>query len=455
MKKKLILSLLATTLATSSLVGCGGGNKTTTPPAADTTGSSTSSSSDKTVVTMWIMPNSGEAEADFMTILEPFLEANPDIEVQPTVLDWGSAWTKLTTAATSGEGPDITQLGTTQIAAIAAMGALEDLTPVYERFGGEAAFVDATLPTTQVLGAGTERYAAPWFIDTRALFYRKDICEAAGVDPTKDFETWDSFKAALTKLKDVEIDGVKVPALGMPGKNDWNVIHNYAPWIWGAGGDFIGEDNKTSVINSDKAFEGIKFYSELAIEGLMSMPALEKNSAEIEALFNAGEFATMFSGAYEIATLRREQPELAEKVGTAPIPGGPEGRYAFFGGSGLSVFQNSKNKEAAYKVLEYLMSTDAQITYQEKCGNLPAVKAAYETEFVSNEEMRAAFKEQLQYGKAYPSVAGWGPSETLLQKGLSNVWDNVMGVFGTYDPAKTKEFLDQTANECTTIYSQQ
>ena len=162
----------------------------------------------------------------------------------------------------------------------------------------------------------------------------------------------------------------------------------------------------------------------------------------------------MFSGAYEIATLRREQPELAELVGTAPFPAGPEGRYAFFGGSGLSVFKSSANKEAAYKVLEYLMSTDVQVAYQEKCGNLPAVNAAYETEFVNNEEMRAAFKEQLQYGKAYPSVAGWGPSETLLQKGLSNVWDNIMGVFGSYTPDMTKEFLDQTANECTRIYSQ-
>ena len=462
MKKKLILSLLATTMAATSLVGCGSGSGKT-PAATDTTGTtasaspeaSQSASGEKTVVTMWIMPNSGEAEADFMEILKPFLEANPDIDVQPTLLDWGSAWAKLTTAATSGEGPDITQLGTTQIAAIAAMGALEDLTPVYEKFGGEEAFVAATLPTTQILGAGEERYAAPWFIDTRALFYRKDLCEAAGVDPTKDFETWDSFKAALTKLKDVEVGGVKVPALGMPGKNDWNVIHNYAPWIYGAGGDFIGPDNKTSVINSKEAFEGVKFYTELAVEGLMSMPALEKNSSEIEALFNAGEFATMFSGAYEIATLRKEQPELAEKVGTAVIPGGPQGRYAFFGGSGLSVFKNSKNKEAAYRVLEFLMTPEAQIACQEKCGNLPAVNAAFETSFVTDEEMRVAFKDQLQYGKAYPSVAGWGPSETLLQKGLSNVWDNVMGVFGAYDPAKSQEFLDQTANECTTIYSQQ
>ena len=143
-----------------------------------------------------------------------------------------------------------------------------------DEFGGEAAFVAATLPTTQILGTDEKRYAAPWFIDTRALFYRKDVCEAAGVDPSVDFDTWDSYKVALGKMKGIEIDGVSITPLGMPGKNDWNVIHNYAPWIWGAGGDFIAEDNTTSIINSDKAFEGIKFYSELAIHGLMSMPVL-------------------------------------------------------------------------------------------------------------------------------------------------------------------------------------
>lgn len=453
MNKKLLSKILVSALLVTSLAGCGGGATNTANASAE--GSSAPQDGGKTVVTMWLMPNSGTPEEDFMEILQPFLEANPDIEVQPTVLDWGSAWTKLTTAATSGEGPDITQLGTTQIAAIAAMGALEELTPIYDRFGGEEAFYEATLPTTQILGGGDERYAAPWFIDTRALFYRKDVCEAAGVNPETDFETWDSFKEALTKMKDIEIDGKKITPLGMPGKNDWNVIHNYAPWIWGAGGEFIAEDNKTCVINSDEAVEGIKFYTELATEGLLSMPGLEKNSAEIEAAFNEGEFATMFSGAYEIATLRREKPELAEKVGTAPFPAGPKGRYAFFGGSGLSVFKTSKNKEAAFKVIEYLMTPEAQVAYQEKCGNLPTVKAAYETDFVANEEMRQAFKEQADFGKAYPSVAGWGPSETILQKGLSNVWDNVMGVFGPYDPAKTKEILDQTASECTVIYNEQ
>lgn len=470
MKVKLLSCVLVVVLLATTLVGCSGKSnsqnsssenaKVTTEAGAGSETEATATpeaekTGDKTTVTMWVMPNSGDPEKDLKAVLAPFLEQNPDLDIQITVLDWGSAWTKITTAATSGEGPDITQLGTTQVAAVAAMGALEDLTGIYDKFGGEGAFVPATLPTTQILGAGNERYAAPWFIDTRALFYRKDVCEAAGVNPQTDFETWDKFKAALQKMKGVTIDGKEVTPLMMPGKNDWNVIHNFAPWIWGAGGDFIAADNKTSTVDSDAAYEGVKFYTELATEGLMSMTALEKNSAEVEASFNAGEAATIFSGAYEIATLRREQPELAEKVGTASFPAGPKGKYAFFGGSGLSVFKTSKNKDAAYRVLEYLMTTDAQVAYQKFCGNLPTVNAAYDTDFISQEPLREAFKAQLEFGKAYPSVAGWGPSETLLQKGLSNVWDNVMGVYGNYKPEQTKEFLKQTASECTVIYNEQ
>ena len=61
----------------------------------------------------------------------------------------------------------------------------------------------------------------------------------------------------------------------------------------------------------------------------------------------------------------------------------------------------------------------------------------------------------MQYGKSYPSIPGWSPSETLIQKGLSNVWDNVMGVFGEYSAAKTQELMDAAAQEATTLYQQQ
>ncbi|WP_163194536.1 sugar ABC transporter substrate-binding protein [Clostridium thermarum] len=459
MKKRLLSSLLACMLAVS-LAGCG--KKEEEKPANSGGSTNQEQKNEETPkkdvnLSVWIMPNSGTPEEDFMKVIQPFLDQNPHIKVTPTVLDWGSAWTKITAAATSGEAPDITQLGTTWVSAVGAMDALEDLTPYYKDFGGEEAFVKATLPTTGIEGQ-SEKYAVPWFIDSRALFYRKDACEKAGVDPTKDFATWDSFKEALKKLNGVEVDGKKMAALGMPGKNDWNVVHNFAWWIWGAGGEYIKDGKAT--INAPEAVEGIKYYTELAVEGLMSKAALEKNSAEVEALFNAGEYATIFSGAYFAKTINQEYEKDSEnaldpkKVGVALVPEGPKGRYAFFGGSTLAMFKSSKNKPEAAQLIAFLASADAQVEYAKLHGNLPANAKSFENQFIMDDPMLSVFKEQLPYGKAYPSIPGWAPSEGLLQKGLSNVWDNALGVNGAYDAAKTQAELDAAANDVNAVLNQ-
>lgn len=458
MKKKLVSLFLVFALGLSG-VGCGKA-QTTKDSLKNEAKTETTKEKEKTdeVVTLdvWIMPNSGEPEKDFMDVIQPFLDENPNIKVVPTVIDWGSAWTKITTAATSGEAPDVTQLGTTWVPAVASMDALADLTPYYDEFGGEETFLPATLPTTTIEGS-TERFAVPWFVDSRALFYRKDACEAAGVNPETDFATWDSFKQALKKLNGVEVDGKKMAALGMPGKNDWNVVHNFAWWIWGAGGDYLGSDLKTSTINSPESYEGIKFYTELATEGLMSMSSLEKNSAEIEGMFNSGDFATVFSGGYFAKNIKdnaEKEPEtsIVDKVGVALIPEGPKGRFAFFGGSTLAVYKTTKHIDEAVKLIQFLASKDAQIEYSKKHGNLPATQEAYDDPYIAEDPMLSTFKEQSQYGRAYPSIPGWAPSESLLQKGLSNVWDNVMGVNGSYDPAITQTELDAAAADATSIY---
>lgn len=449
MKKKLISAILVGMLAIS-LIGCGS--------KASTDSDSSGTTKRNVNLSVWIMPNSGTPDKDFMEVIKPFLDQNPNIKVTPTVLDWGSAWTKITAAATSGQAPDITQLGNTWVSAVSAMGALEDLTPNYKDFGGDSAFVKATLSTTGIDGK-SQRYAIPWFVDTRAIYYRKDACEKAGVDPTKDFDTWDSFKAALKKLNGVEIDGKKMSALGMPGKNDWNVVHNFSWWIWGAGGEYI--KNGKAAINSPESVQGINFYASLAADGLMPKAALEKNSSEVEALFNSGEYATIFSGAYLAQTIKTEFAKDStksldpKKVGVAIVPEGPKGRYAFFGGSDLSIFKSSKNKPEALKLLAFLASADAQVAYAKKHGNLPANAKSFDDKFVTDDPMLSVFKKQLQYGKSYPSIPGWAPSESLLQKGLSNVWDNVMGVNGAYDPAKNQKELDAAANDVNAVLSQQ
>ena len=411
--------------------------------------SSGTNGSTKKVLDIWIMPNSLYPEEDFLEVAMPFLIDNPDVDLDIKVIDWGSAWTKLTAAATSAEAPDITQLSTTWTGPISYLGALADLSG----FINEDDFLPQTLRTSRAEGS-SEMTAIPWFLETRALFYRTDACEKAGVDPTKDFETWESFKSALKKLNNVEVDGKKLSALGMPGKNDWNVVHNFAPWVYGAGGSFLNSDFTKSEFSSGATFEGIKFYSELAKEGLMDKKALEQNTSDVELGFvSKGKYATSILGPWNIDTLEMNKKEfetydwegndLIDRVGVAMLPAGPEGRFGFLGGSTLSVFKSSKKQDKAIELIKYLTTKKAQIEYCKRTGNLPSVKSAYDDPWIAEHPMRKVFKAQMNYAVHYPSIPDWGQVETYLQYGLSKVWDNVMGFDGEYNPARTMGILKE------------
>ena len=138
--------------------------------------------SGKTVVQMWVMPNSLEPIIDIEKLLKDFEAANPGIKVKVTSVDWGAAWTKITTAATSGDVPDLVQIGSTWVGSISGMGSLMDIKDKVSELGGKNAFVPAAWRSAGLEGSG-QVTAIPWFMDARAMYYRTDVLREAGVDP--------------------------------------------------------------------------------------------------------------------------------------------------------------------------------------------------------------------------------------------------------------------------------
>ncbi|MEN8906743.1 MAG: extracellular solute-binding protein [Clostridiales bacterium] len=388
----------------------------------------TTNQSSETEVTLelWIMPNNGqESENNIKKLAKPFLEDNPNVKLNITVLEWGVAFNKIMDAVTnSGEKPDITQLGTTWVGMMASQKpGLSDMGQVYNPNN----FVEGSLSTTKILGED-KIFAIPWFIDTRLLYYRKDACEKVGINPKKDFDTWDKFKKSLEKLNDVEIDGIKMSAIGMPGKNDWNVPHNFSWWIWGAGGDFLDENAEKSLLGKPEAIEGIKFYTGLVNDGLLSKEALMKNMAEVTDMFKKGYYATTITDASLINNLKVIDDNTPKNYdyknfGITMIPKGPKERAAFFGGSVLSILESSKNKQLAAKLVRQLTSKDAQVELTKTIGHLPALKAVYDHDVIKEDPMKSILKEQIKNGKSYPSIPEWGTIEAILTTELGQLWD--------------------------------
>jgi multiple sugar transport system substrate-binding protein len=407
---------------------------------------------------VWVMATTAQQQQDMKELIRPYLAKNPNLRVNVTVLNWESAWSKITAAAASGQGPDILELGTTWVAAISSMEALEPLsTQQQNEVGGAKAFIPAVWGTTHRYD-DSKIYAIPWYADARAAYYRTDVFKKAGINPKEAFTNWSSFKQAMQKINGMTIDGKKIYALGYPGKNDWNVIHNLAPWIWNAGGDFLTADKNHSAINSPEALQAITYYTSFAAEGLVPSSALEKDSSQIEAGFFNGQYAVIFSGSWILKQLTMPKAKggqmesvAAHNFGVEAYPAGLKGNQTFFSGSDLAIMKSSKNKDEAWKLLAFLTSHDAEITYSKMSAMLPArVDAVYDPSLMADPNY-AAFVTQVKNGRHYPSIPGWGPLESVYLKNIGNMFDIVAGVKGKYSPQAVKQVLDATANEANDV----
>lgn len=414
-----------------------------------------------TELNLWVMATTEQQQQDMRDLLKPYLAKQPNLRVNVTVLNWESAWAKITAAAASGQGPDVLELGSTWVAAISSMGALEPLSTAQQNeVGGSAAFFPVMWGTTH-RHDDAKVYAVPWYADARAAYYRTDVFKKAGVDPRDAFANWGSFKQAMQKVNGTEIAGKKIAALGYPGKNDWNVVHNMAPWIWNAGGDFLSSDKQRSAIASTEAVQATLYYTSFAAEGLVPSTALEKDSGQIENGFFNGQYAVVFSGPWLLKQLKTPKAKggqletlTASNFGIAPYPAGLKGSQTFFSGSNLAVMKSSKHKAEAWKLTAFLTGRDAQVQYSQVSSMLPARLDAANDPALTADPHYAEFLAQVRSGRHYPSVAGWGPLESVYLKNLGNMFDMVAGVRGKYTPSAVKQALDAAAREADQVLAE-
>jgi multiple sugar transport system substrate-binding protein len=407
-----------------------------------------------TELTLWVMPVTTNAQHDIPTLLEPWLREHPGISVKLTVLDWESGWNKITAAAASRRGPDLLELGTTWMPAIAAMGGLERLSDAQlAQVDGGAPYFPELWKTTQVFGQKGV-YGLPWYADVRAAYYRTDVFAQAGVDPKEAFATWDSFHAALKKINGQVVGGKRVSALAYAGKNDWNVVHNLAPWIWNAGGDVLSPDARRSALDSPQALRAIDFYSSLAVEGLVPPNALEKDSDILEGAFVGGDYGVIFSGSWLVRRIFAAPAGSAiqSHFDVAPYPAGEHGHATFFGGSNLAIFKGSKHKAEAWELMKYLGSKPAEVTLARLSSMMPTrPDAAVDPELTSRHPAYAKLGAIIADGRAYPPIPAWGPLETVYTKHLGQIAELSSGITEPYTSAKMRALVARTVVEANKV----
>ena len=341
-------------------------------------------------IEVWAMGTEGE---ELQAFSADFEEANPDAEVNVTAIPWDAAHNKIANAIASGETPDVSLIGTTWMGEFAQAGGLM---PTPEGLVDEAAFFPGAWGSTEVGGTS---YGVPWYVETRVLYYRKDMAAKAGW--TKAPQTWDELHQFATDMK--EKGGADYGISLQPGQTgSWQSV---LPFAWSNGASVTNDAGTAYTIDSPEMTEALDYYTSYFDEDLS--PSRLLDPGELESGFADGSYGSFISGPWHTG-LVEEAGLTTEEYAVAPLPGKESGPgTSFVGGGDLAVFQDSDNSDAAWKYVQWLSEPQTQQGFYDTVGDLPAVQAAWDSGELAEDPQLQVFGTQLKTTEAPPAVPTW------------------------------------------------
>jgi multiple sugar transport system substrate-binding protein len=352
-------------------------------------------------ITVWAMGDEGK---NLSQLVSGFVKENPQAKVNVTPVPWDAAHDKISAAIASGKTPDISLIGTTWMGEFAKSGGLDPTPASIDK----SQFFPSAWASTNVNGTA---YGVPWYSDTRCLFYRKDLAERAGVAPPK---TWDELKSFARALKEKAgvTEGLNLPA------GDKGAWQTFLPFAWDAGADLLGPDQKFT-LDTPQMRQAIDYYNSFFAEGLSSN--IKPLDGALESGFIDGKIGSFISYPAEQGNLAKlAGPEFASKYAVVPRPTGTMSS-GFAGGADLAVFKTAKNRDAAWKFVQYLSKPDVQANWFGIQGDLPSVQAAWQDPKLTSNPNLQAFGTQLKVAKAPPAIVNWEQIASVLDSELEKV----------------------------------
>ncbi|MEN5117270.1 sugar ABC transporter substrate-binding protein [Luteimonas sp. TWI662] len=357
--------------------------------------------SDETVIRFWAMGREAEVVAE---LVREFEDQHPGIRVQIQQIPWTSAHEKLLTAYAADALPDLCQLGNTWVPEFAVLGALE---PLQSRVDASATIDQADyfpgIWDTNVVD-GT-LLGVPWYVDTRLVFYRRDLLEASGV--TRFPQTWAEWEAAMAAVK--RHVGPSRYAVMLP-LNEFEQLLSFGLQ---QGDPLLRDDDGRGNFQSPGFRRALGFYANMFEQGWAPRMS-ETQISNVWDEFGRGFFTFYVSGPWNIREFRTRLPaDLQDKWATAPLPGPDGPGVGIAGGTSLVMFRDSPNREATWQLVEFLSRPDIQARFYQMIGNLPPRRSTWASGEMQYGEEALAFREQLERVRPTPKVLEW---ERIVQE---------------------------------------
>ena len=285
---------------------------------------------------------------------------------------------KLTTAVRSGTGPDVYMLDRFTVAERAAAGVLTDL----------SSFGASSLASNYVSFAWAEAnfkgkpYALPFDTDTRALYYRKDLLQAAGVDisaldPSKGPPTIDMIRTMANKVNH-KTNG----AYDVIGFIPWINQGWHYTWGFAYGGSFFNsstckvtpDDPKIVQAFTDMFQNWSKALGVDAVQTFISSYA-PPNQPTQQDPFLTGHLGFVVTGDWVLGQIATYVPNLNYGVTYIPVPHAGDQPATWAGGWSMVIPKGAKNASGGYEFMKYIAGEPGQRVYTKETQHTPTIKS--------------------------------------------------------------------------------
>jgi multiple sugar transport system substrate-binding protein len=340
-------------------------------PALAACGDDADSGAESTTLTYWASNQGASLEAD-KQILTPVLEqfkAQTGITVNVEVVPWSDLLNRLLAAATSGQGPDVVNIGNTWSASLQATGALipfDDAT--LAAVGGKDRFVPAALAAAGAKGKPPA--AVPLYSLAYALYYNKKMFADAGIaNPPATWEDLVAAGKALTKAGQwgLAIEGASVSE---NAHHAFTLGQQY-------GGNWFDDAGKPTFDTAPNVAAVKRFIDLMAVDKIVNPSNAEYAQNQAVADF-ANRKAAMLMWQAVGANLKSQNMN-PDEYGVAPIPllgaapAGGKKINSMVAGINMAVFKHTKNRDGALQFVKFMTSDAQQISLNKTYGSLPSV----------------------------------------------------------------------------------
>jgi multiple sugar transport system substrate-binding protein len=417
-------AVLTAGLLAAATAACGGGT------------ASGGGNGDPKTLTYWASNQGTDIAAD-QKVLNPELakfEKRTGIKVELEVVPWSDLLNRILAATTSGQGPDVLNIGNTWSASLQATGGLLPFDDAaMAQVGGAGRFVPAALASA---GAKGEPPAAvPLYSLAYGLYYNKKMFADANLEPPK---TWQEMVDAGHKLTKDGKYGIAVEGASIPENVHaaFNIGQMY-------GADFFTADGKPQFA-TPQAVKAVKSYIDLIAKEKIAAPG----NAEYSANQSLNDFATGKAAMLMWQATTSGLTNLGMKPGDwgvvplpKPSPTPPGGRdiTSMVAGINIAVFKNTDNRDGALKFVKFMTGDDEQKILNKAYGSLPAVTAAQNDPAFDTPDLRV-FKNILATSAApLPQVPEESQFETAVGTAMKELFaDAASGKPVTDDAIKAK-----------------